>query len=108
MTFFNSGTFWFIEGILFTVMLLAFRAWMQDRGTVMTWWKWSAFVVWVFLAGGVIAFVGTSLGENEPAAALRGGLLFGVIVIIAGAGLWRLLHRGAAADGPTTANERPA
>ncbi len=108
MAFFTSGTFWFVEGILFVVVLLAFRAWMQDRGIVMTGWKWSAFVVWVFLAGAVIAFVGTSLGENEPAAALRGGILFGVVVTIAGAGLWRFLHRGTAASGPTTANDETA
>lgn len=94
MQIFNTGSFWFVEGILFVIVLLAFRAWTHDRGLVMTWWKWALFVIWVFIAGFTIAFVGTSLGEGEPSAALKGGILFGVITVIAGAGVWRLLTMG--------------
>lgn len=94
MAFFNSGTFWFIEGILAVVVFLAFRAWMEDRGVPMTWWKWVLFGLWVVLAGVTIAFVGTSIGENETVAAFRGGILFGVITIVSAVGLWRLLHTG--------------
>ena len=32
MQIFNSGFFWFVEGILFVVMILAFRAFMRERG----------------------------------------------------------------------------
>jgi hypothetical protein len=95
MEFFTGGFFWFIEGILFTIMLLAFRAWAQDRAIPMPYWKWIALGAWVLLAGFTIAFIGTSLGENEPTAAVRGGILFGVIVVISGAGVWRLLMIGA-------------
>ncbi len=95
MGFFTGGFFWFVEGILFTIMLLAFRAWAQDRGIPMPYWKWIALGAWVLLAGFTIAFIGTSFGESEPTAAVRGGILFGVIVVISGAGVWRLLMIGA-------------
>ena len=94
MAFFNSGTFWFIEGILAVVVFLAFRAWMEDRGVRLTWWKWILVGLWVLLAGATIAFVGTSLGERETTAAFRGGILFGLVTVVSAVGLWRLLHIG--------------
>ena len=60
----------------------------------MPYWKWISLGAWVLLAGFTLAFVGTSFGEGEPAAAIRGGILFGVIVVVSGAGLWRLLKIG--------------
>ncbi|MFO7767645.1 MAG: dehalogenase [bacterium] len=103
MEFFRSGAFWFVEGILFVVVVAGVRAWSQDRGIPMPWWKWGVFIVWLALAGFTFAFVGTSLGEGEPTAALRGGILFGALTVIAGAGVRRLIVRGAgAADGGTT------
>ena len=94
MKFFNSGLFWFIEGVLATLVVLGFKAWMEDRGVKMNWWKWCLFGLWILMAGFTIAFVGTSIGENELTAAFRGGILFGVISIVSGVGLWRLLNRG--------------
>jgi len=88
---FNSGFFWFVEGILFVVVILAVRAWAKDRGLPMPVWKWVLFLFWILLAGFTIAFVGTSFGEGEPVAATRGGLLFGLITIISGVGVWRVL-----------------
>jgi len=94
MQMFNSGFFWFVEGILFVVMVLAFRAFMRKRGIPLPAWKWAIFAIWVLFAGFTIAFVGTSLGEGEPTAAARGGLLFGLIAVIGGAGAWRALMIG--------------
>ena len=94
MRIFDSGLFWFVEGILFVVVILAARAWAQDRGLPMPIWKWVLFLIWIALAGFAIAFVGTSFGEGEPVAATRGGLLFGLITIIAGVGLWRVMLAG--------------
>ena len=97
MQIFTSGLIWFVEGVLFVIVILAVRAWAQDRGLPMPTWKWVLFLTWILLAGFTIAFVGTSFGEGEPVAATRGGLLFGLITIIAGAGLWRALLAGAGA-----------
>ncbi len=94
MEFFTSAFFWFLEGILFCIFLLAARAWAEDRSIPMPYWKWIALVVWIFYTGFTIAFIGTSLGEGEPSAAVRGGILFGVIAVISGVGLWRLLKIG--------------
>ena len=105
MQIFNSGFLWFVEGILFVVMVMGVRAWAQERGLPMPVWKWALFVVWVLLAGFTIAFVGTSFGEGEPTAATRGGLLFGLITIISGVGVWRVLLAGAKKSGGAIATE---
>ena len=94
MQIFNSGFFWFVEGILFVVMILALKSFMGSRGVPMPVWKWALFATWVLFAGFTIAFVGTSLGEGEPTAAARGGLLFGLISVIGGAGVWRAFLAG--------------
>jgi hypothetical protein len=94
MQIFNSGLLWFVEGILLVVILLAVRAWAEDRGLRVPAWKWLLFLVWIGLAGFTTAFVGTSFGEGEPVAATRGGLLFGLVTVIAGIGLWRVFLGG--------------
>ena len=99
MQIFNSGYFWFIEGILFVIVIMAGRAMLQDRGIQAAVWKWALFVFWIFLGGFTIAFVGTSYGEGEPVAAVKGGLLFGLITVISGVGVWRLLFSGARSGG---------
>jgi hypothetical protein len=94
MQIFNSGFFWFVEGILFCVMLMGLRAWARDRSVTMFWWKWVAFLVWVLFFGFAVAFVGTSFGENEASAAVRGGIFFGIIALISGVGVWRIVMIG--------------
>jgi hypothetical protein len=105
MQIFNSGFFWFVEGILFVVMILGFRAWALGRGVSLGFLRWALVLVWLLLAGFTIAFVGTSFGEGEPTAAIRGGLLFGLISVIGGVGLWRFLSRGAGSGGGEVAQE---
>ena len=94
MQIFNSGFFWFAEGILFVIMILGVRTMVQDRGIEFPWWKWALLLFWILPAGFTLAFVGTSFGEGEPVAGTRGGLLFGLVTIISGAGLWRVLFFG--------------
>ena len=93
MSFFTSGLFWFILGILTTVIIMAFRAWMEDRNVIMFWWKWFLFGIWIILAGFTIAFIFTSLGEGEPTAAVKGGIIFSLITTISGVGIWRLINK---------------
>ena len=91
MEFFTSGAFWFIEGVLFVSVLASIKYWTEDRQYYMPWWKWALLIGWLFYAGFVIAFIGTNIGENELTAALRGGILFGLIAIISVVGLIRIL-----------------
>jgi hypothetical protein len=91
MNFFNSGLFWFIEGIFACLVVIGIKIWMEDRGIPMPYWKWLLFGLWILFLGFTIAFIGTNLGEKEVTAAFKGGILFGLISIILGVGLWRLL-----------------
>ena len=91
MDFFTSGFFWFIEGILTCLMIIGFKLWIEDKKINMPYWKWILFGVWVLLFAFTIAFVGTSLGENEPHAAFNGAVIFGLVTIVSGVGLWRIL-----------------
>ena len=91
MEFFASGIFWFIEGLIFVSILLALRYWAEDHGYYMPWWKWLLLIVWIFFCGFTIAFIGTSIGENELTAAFRGGILLGLLAIISAVGLIRVL-----------------
>ena len=73
----------------------ALRHYLQDRGIPMRWWKWILFTGWVVLFGFTIAFITTSVGENETTAAFKGAVAFGLPTIILGVGIWRLLKVGA-------------
>jgi hypothetical protein len=91
MQFFNSGLFWFIEGIFACLVVIGLKIAMEDRGIPMPLWKWILFVLWILLFGFTVAFVGTNIGEKEMTAAKLGGLVFGLLSVISGVGLWRLL-----------------
>ena len=91
MGFFSNGTFWFVEGILLCLAVFGFKTWADDRGIRLNIWKWLLLGLWLLFFGFTITFVGTSLGENETTAALKGGIIFGLVAIISGVGLWRLI-----------------
>jgi hypothetical protein len=91
MHFFNSDLFWFIEGILACLVVIGLKIAMEDRGIPMPFWKWILFVIWILLFGFTIAFIGTNIGEKEMTAAKLGGLVFGLLSLVTGVGLWRLL-----------------
>jgi hypothetical protein len=94
MWFFTSGAFWFAEGILFVLAMIGLKIWMEDRNTPMGLWKWLLAGAWMLTVGFTIAFVGTSVGENEMVAAKKGGIAFSVICVISGAAVWQLLQIG--------------
>jgi len=94
MWFFTSGAFWFAEGVLFVLAMIGLKIRMEDRGVPMPLWKWIAAMLWLLLLGFTIAFIGTSVGENELVAAQKGGIVFSVICVIAGVVVWRLLQIG--------------
>jgi hypothetical protein len=94
MAFFTSGAFWFVEGILAVLAVIGLKVWMEDRNTPMPAWKWPFVGLWMLLCGFTIAFIGTSVGENERVAAQKGGIIFSVLCVVTGAGLWRVLQIG--------------
>jgi len=93
-TFFLSGPFFFILGILFVFVALGANAWFKSMGFVMNWWKWLLTALWWALLNVTIAAPLTLLGENEPKGAWGTLGIFAVLTIILGVGLWRLLVMG--------------
>ena len=93
MSFFTSGMFWFLEGISACLFIIGFKLWAEDKGLSMPFWKWILLGIWILLFGFTIAFLGTSLGENESNAALFGGIIFGLLTLISAVGLWRIIVR---------------
>ncbi len=98
MEFFSGGLFWLIEGILLCLVILGFNVWLEDSNIRLNIWKWILILFWIVLFGFTIAFIFTSLGENETTAAIKGGMMFGFIVVLSGAFLWRFLKLGLKTD----------
>jgi len=92
MTLFDGGLFWFLQGVLACLAILGGKIWLEDKQIRMPWWKWSLVALWTVFVGGTVAYVGTSLGEGEPQAALMGALFAGVIAVISAVVLWRILR----------------
>ncbi len=105
MPFLSSEMYWFLQGILFTVMTIGFKLWMEDRGVPMLWWKWMLWGIWMIWTAFTIGFVFTSLGEGEPVAASKGGILFGLITIVSAVAGWRLLHLKPRSKGSDSSND---
>jgi hypothetical protein len=60
----------------------------------MPWWKWLLLGLWILFVAFTLGWIGTNLGENELKAAGVGGIIFGLITVVLGAGLWRVIVRG--------------
>ncbi|MBA7704986.1 hypothetical protein ES703_113809 [subsurface metagenome] len=91
MSIFNSGFFWFSEGVLTCIAVIALKLWMEDKNIPMPWWKWLLTAFWICFIGMGIAYVATSLGEGERQAAFMGAVLVFASALISGVVLWRLL-----------------
>lgn len=90
-TFFTTGTFWFLLGILFVVVVVGAYVWFEDKGIKMTWWKWLLALLWYAFLNISIAAPFTFFAEKEPKGAWATLGIFGVLTVILGVGLWRLL-----------------
>lgn len=94
LVFFTTGQFWFLMGILFVGLVAGARVWFEDLGYKMTWWKWLLAGIWWFLVFFTFYAAFTFIGEDEARGGWLALLLFGVIDVILGVGLWRLLASG--------------
>lgn len=101
--FFNGPLFWFLSGIIFVVIAFGFKAFAEDRGWVLNWWKWLLTGIWYLIfCTGFYAW-GTFIGENFAAAGFRTFLLFFFISLILGVVLWRILAAKPKTAKPETA-----
>jgi hypothetical protein len=89
--FFGSDFFWLLMGAILVLVGFAFKAFAEDRGWQLTWWKGLLGLVWYTLI--LLSFYawGTLAGENEGSAGIK-LFLFGIFVCaVLGVGLWRLM-----------------
>ena len=90
----NTVVFAFLFGALFGLVVAGAVSWSRHLGLRMTWWKWLLATIWYILLNLLVFLAFTIIGEGESAAGLK-MLLFGaVILVILGAGLFRLLFAG--------------
>lgn len=90
----NTVLFAFIVGALSGLVITGAIAWAKDLGLRMTWWKWLLVALWYLLLNFFVLMDFTLIGEGEPGAGLRLLLFQGIIMIILGVGLVRLLWAG--------------
>lgn len=88
--FFESGFFWFLMGIVFVLVAAGFKAFADDRGWIITWWKALLGVIWYGIFSVSFLAWGTLIGEGEGGAGFNVFLLGMFISVIFGVGLWRL------------------
>jgi hypothetical protein len=89
--FWDGNLFWFLMGIIFVLVAAGFKAFAEDRGWVLNWWKGLLAALWYWIL--MLSFYawGTLTGENEGSAGIKVFLLGLFISVILGVGLWRLL-----------------
>ncbi len=92
--FFGSDIFWMLMGVVLVLVGFAFKAFAEDRGWVLTWWKGLLALLWYCLVGLSIYTYGTLAGEGEAGAGVKLMLVGLFIALILGVGLWRLMGVG--------------
>jgi hypothetical protein len=97
--FLNSGLFWFFMGMITILVGVGFKAFANDRGWVMNWWKWVLSIIWYVIFSVSVLSFSTLSGENEGSAGVKILLLGLFICIVLGVGLWRLFGLRAKVDG---------
>ena len=63
----------------------------KSKNQKVSWWKWVLTVLWGVILMASSAVVGTFIGEGEAQAAFPAAIFFGIILLITGVLLWRLL-----------------
>ena len=89
--FFTGGLFWFLMGLLAVLVGAGFKAFADQKGWTLNWWKWTLSILWYIIFSISFYAWGTLIGEMEGMAGFWIWLVGMVISLILGVGLWRLL-----------------
>ncbi len=89
--FVGGSFFWYLMGIIFILVALGFKAYADEKGWILNWWKSLLAFLWYGLFSLSLLSWGTLIGENESTAGWKLGVLGLFITLILGVGLWRLL-----------------
>jgi hypothetical protein len=90
----STVLFSFVFGAVTGLVVAGAIAWAKDLALKMTWWKWLLAVLWYVLLNFFVFLDFTMIGEGETGAGWKMLLFQGVIMIILGVGLVRLLWTG--------------
>jgi len=86
--------FWIVMGLIYALVISGAKLWAEDLGLKMNWWKWLLSAMWYAMLSITVAGGATLLAENETQAAYYMWGFFGLITLVLGIGLWRLLLIG--------------
>ncbi len=75
---------WSTISALFVAALWAMAAILEGRGISFSFGQWAIYLAWLLWALFSVAYVWTSLGEDEPRAAGVGGVIFGGLALVVG------------------------
>ncbi|MDR1322434.1 MAG: hypothetical protein LBK56_13615 [Gracilibacteraceae bacterium] len=86
-------------GLVVTCMVLAICClflYVRKNKIKFAWWKWALSIIWLLYTDISVAFLSTTIGENELGATLRGGGAFVAIAVVTGIVLFRfvILNKG--------------
>ena len=84
----------FIVGALLGLVVTGAIAWARSLRLRMPWWKWLLAALWYLLLNFFVFLDFTFIGEGETGAGVKLLLVQGVIMIVLGVGLVRLLWAG--------------
>ncbi|WP_375753825.1 hypothetical protein [Vibrio sp. HN007] len=83
--------FWMILGALQVYIFRSAKAWAEDYELRMNWWKWTLVIGWWFSFILTVAGAFTLLGENEGNAGWYFLGFVGMIIVLLGAVLFKIL-----------------
>lgn len=89
--FIGGSLFWFLMGMVAVLVGCGFKAFADSKGWELNWWKWILIAIWYGIFNLAFLTWGTLIGEMEPGAGWKMGLLLLFVSLILGVGLWRLL-----------------
>jgi len=78
----------------FASALYFLRHYLKDSERKMTWWKWAIAGLWGLLVLFAGAVLGTFIGEGVTRAVFPASVFFGVILLISGIIVYRLVISG--------------
>ena len=84
----------FIVGLLTGAVVVGAASWAKALGLRMRWWKWLLSALWYLLLLFLLFAAFTFMGEGESLAGWKTLAVSGVIMVILGTGLFRILLVG--------------
>lgn len=86
--------FAFVTGLLAGGVIVGAITWSKDLGLKLNWWKWLLAGLWYLLLLFLIFAAFTLMGEGESVAGWKTLGIASVVMVILGAGLFRIIFAG--------------